>query len=81
MSSKGLQSLCRKATLGNESRRCTVLLGSINNVKSGSGKPWFKKAPVGVNKPNTLTKTMAQKAGLGPKKQTSNFSQQQRAAN
>ena len=39
---------------------------AVNNVKSGSGKPWFKKAPVGVNKLNTLMKTMAQKAGLGP---------------
>ena len=47
---------------------------AVNNVKSGSGKPWFKKAPVGVNKLNTLVvvnklntlmKTMAQKAGLG----------------
>jgi len=39
---------------------------AVNNVKSGSGKPWLKKAPVGVNKLNTLMKTMAQKAGLGP---------------
>ena len=39
---------------------------AVNNVKSGSGKPGFKKAPVGVNKLNTLMKTMAQKAGLGP---------------
>ena len=39
---------------------------AVNNVKSGSGKPWFKKAPVDVNKLNTLMKTMAQKAGLGP---------------
>ena len=39
---------------------------AVNNVKSGSGKPWFKKAPVGVNKLNTLMKTIAQKAGLGP---------------
>ena len=39
---------------------------TVNNVKSGSGKPWFKKAPVGVNKLNTLMKTMAQKAGLWP---------------
>ena len=36
---------------------------AVNNVKSGSGKPWFKKAPVGVN--NTLMKRMIQKAGLG----------------
>ena len=39
---------------------------AVNNVKSGSGKPWFKKAPVGVNKLNSLMKAMAQKAGLGP---------------
>ena len=39
---------------------------AVKNVKSGSGKPWFKKGPVGVNKLNTLMKTMAQKAGLGP---------------
>jgi len=39
---------------------------AVNNVKSGSGKPWFKKAPVGVNKLNTLMKTIAQKARLGP---------------
>ena len=39
---------------------------AVNNVKSGSGKPWFKKAPVGVNKLNTLMKTTAQKAGLVP---------------
>ena len=39
---------------------------AVNNVKSGSGKPWFKKSPFGVNKLNTLMKTMAQKAGLGP---------------
>ena len=39
---------------------------NLSNVKSGSGKPWFKKAPVGVNELDTLMKTMAQKAGLGP---------------
>ena len=40
---------------------------AVNNVKSGSGKPWFKKVPgVGVNKLNSLMKTRAQKAGLGP---------------
>ena len=65
MSSKGPQSLRRKATRGNENRRCTVLV-AVKNVKSGFGKPWFKKAPVGVNKHNTLMKTMAQKAELGP---------------
>ena len=39
---------------------------AVNNVKSGSGKPWFKKAPVSVNKLNTLMKTVAEKAGLEP---------------
>ena len=34
---------------------------AVSNVKSGSGK-----TPVGVNKLNTLMKTVAQKAGLGP---------------
>ena len=29
---------------------------AVKNVKSGFGKPWFKKAPVGVNKHNTLMK-------------------------
>ena len=39
---------------------------AVNNVKFGSGKPWYKKLAVGVNKLNTLMKTMAQKAGLRP---------------
>ena len=38
----------------------------VKNAKSGFGKPWLKKAPVGVTKHNTLMKTMAQKAELGP---------------
>ena len=42
----------------------TFYLG-VNNVKSGSGEPWFKKAPVGVNKLNILMKTIAQKASPG----------------
>jgi len=65
MSSKGLQSLRRKATRGDENQQCTIYL-AVNNVKSGSGKPWLEKVPVGVNKLNSLMKTMAQKAGLGP---------------
>ena len=41
----------------------------VNNGKIHpdlSGKPWFKKSPVGVNKLNGLMKTIATKAGLGP---------------
>lgn len=38
---------------------------SINHTKSAeSTKPWFKSAPMGVNKLNSLMKTMAMKAGL-----------------
>jgi len=37
---------------------------AVTIVKSGFGKPWFKKAPVGLNKLNTLMKIMAKKAGL-----------------
>ena len=43
---------------------------AVNDVKSGSAKPWFRKAPVGVNKLNTLMKTMAQKAELGQTSKT-----------
>ena len=48
-----------------------------------TGKPWIKKAPVGVNKLNSLMKRISQKAVLGPQRQKnydSNFSQQRRAA-
>ena len=38
---------------------------AINHTKNpASGKPWFKSAPMGVNKLNSLLKTMAQKAEL-----------------
>ena len=38
---------------------------AVNLTKmANSSKPWFKAAPVGVNKLNSLMKTMAQKAGL-----------------
>ena len=44
---------------------------AINHTKKpASGKPWFKSAPMGVNKLNSLLKTMAQKAELD----TSNLS-------
>ena len=39
---------------------------AVNNVKSGSSKPWFKKALVGVNKLNTFVKTMIEKSGPKP---------------
>ena len=40
---------------------------AVNNCKNpDSSKPWFKKSAVGVNKLNSLMKTMSEKAGLGP---------------
>ena len=38
---------------------------AVNLTKmANSSKPWFKAAPMGVNKLNSLMKTMAQKVGL-----------------
>ena len=38
---------------------------AVNLTKmANSSKPWFKATPMGVNKLNSLMKTMAQKAGL-----------------
>ena len=38
---------------------------AVNLTKmANSSKPWFKAAPMGVNKLNSLMKTMAPKAGL-----------------
>ena len=65
MSSKGLQVYAEKRPAEMKADDAPFYL-AVNNVKSGSGKPWFKKAPVGVNKLNTLMKIIAQKAGLGP---------------
>ena len=37
---------------------------------ANSSKPWFNAAPMGVNKLNSLMKTIAQKAGLNAKNLT-----------
>ena len=38
---------------------------AVNLTKmANSSKPWLKAAPVGVNKLNSVMKTIAQKAGL-----------------
>ena len=40
---------------------------AVNTRKNqDSSKPWFKKSAVGLHKLNSLMKTMAEKAGLGP---------------
>ena len=40
---------------------------AVNTLKYHDySKPWFKKSAVGVNKLNSLLKTMAEKAGLEP---------------
>ena len=43
---------------------------AVNNVKSGFGQPWFKKAPVGVNKLNTLMKQWQGKPDSGQTSKT-----------
>ena len=40
---------------------------AVNTCKNqDSSKPWFKKSAVGLHKLNSLMKTMAEKAALGP---------------
>ena len=53
MSSKCLQSLRREKLPAEMKIGDAPFYLAVNNVKSGSGKPWFKKAPVGVNELNT----------------------------
>ena len=54
---------------------------AVNNVKSGSGKPWFKKSLVGVNS-STESRTRAKlQKPRRQKNYDSNFNQQRRAAN
>ena len=44
---------------------------AVNHTrKKGSAKKWFKSAPVGSNKLNTLMKTMASKANLNNERLT-----------
>lgn len=39
---------------------------AVNHCQKGSsGKYWFKKSSIGINKLNSLMKTMAEKAGIG----------------
>ena len=62
---------------------------AVNNVKSGSGKPWFKKSPVCVNKlkylnENNGTESRTRAKLQKPQRQKnydSNFNQQRRVAN
>ena len=44
---------------------------AINYTRvANSSKPWFKAAPMGSNKLNSLMKTVAEKAGLNPENLT-----------
>ena len=47
---------------------------SINHTKNPTEKPWFKVNAMGVNKLNSLMKTMADKAGFGEKRRLTNHS-------
>ena len=46
----------------------------INDTKNPTEKPWFKASPMGVNKLNSLKKTMADKAGFDEKRRLTNHS-------
>ena len=52
---------------------------AVNYTKlAQSSKPWFKAAPMGINKLNSLMKTMAQKAGLPDAENLTNHSARKR---
>ena len=46
----------------------------INDTKNTTEKPWFKASAMGVNKLNSLMKTMADKAGFDEKRRLTNHS-------
>ncbi|CAH3114587.1 unnamed protein product [Porites lobata] len=46
----------------------------INHIKNPTEKPWFKASAMGVNKLNSLMKTMADKAGFDEKRRLTNHS-------
>ena len=46
----------------------------INHTKNPTEKPWFKASAMGVNKLNSLMKTMADKAGFDEKRRLTNHS-------
>ena len=46
----------------------------INHTKNPTEKPWFKASAMGVNKLNSLMKTMADKAGFDEKRRFTNHS-------
>ena len=51
---------------------------AINYTRvTNSSKPWFKAAPMGSNKSNSLTKTMAEKAGLNAENLTNHSARKQ----
>ena len=51
---------------------------AVNHTKmANSSKPWFKAAPMGVNKLNLLIKTMAQKVGLNAENLTNHSRRKQ----
>ena len=61
----GLQTFCWKETSTNDERRLSYLFGSKHlKLKSLGTKNWFKANAFGINKINSLTKIVAQNAGL-----------------
>ena len=46
----------------------------INHTKNPTEKPWFKASAMGVNKLNSLMKTMTDKAGFDERRRLTNHS-------
>ena len=57
----------RPAEMNSDDSPFYLAVNNLKKLKSLSNKAWFKKAPAGVNKLNSMMKNMAEKAGLTTK--------------
>ena len=57
----------RPAEMNSDDSPFYLAVNSLKKLESLSNKEWFKKAPAGVNKLNSIMKNMAEKAGLTTK--------------
>ena len=54
----------RPAEMNSDDSPFYLAVNNLKRLESLSNKAWFKKAPAGVNKLNSIMKSMAEKAGL-----------------
>ena len=57
----------RPAEMNSDDSPFYLAANNLKKLESLSNKAWFKKAPAGVNKLNSIMKNMAEKAGLTTK--------------